>query len=183
MQFILPIKAIIIFILFTNINIMAQNGENIALHPGENDFDFLIGNWNVHNRRLKTRLAAANDWEEFEATLEVSKILNGASNCDVFKTDFFKKGFEGMSLRIYHPQTKLWSIYWVDNYSNELQPPVVGSFNNGTGEFIGKDKFNNIDILVKFIWKVSDNPVWSQSFSTDNGKTWELNWVMEFNRK
>jgi len=27
-----------------------------------------------------------------------------------------------------------------------------------------------------------DNPIWSQAFSTDNGKTWEWNWYMYTNR-
>ena len=34
------------------------------------DFDFLIGNWRVSNRKLQTRLAACSDWEHFPSRAE-----------------------------------------------------------------------------------------------------------------
>ena len=45
-----------------------RNGETKNDMKGANDFDFLIGDWRVHHRRLKERLAGNHDWIEFEGT-------------------------------------------------------------------------------------------------------------------
>ena len=37
--------------------------------PGVHDFDFLVGQWRVHHRKLKERLANSREWIEFEGTL------------------------------------------------------------------------------------------------------------------
>src|SRR5215472_7288826 len=47
---------------------------------GLNDFDFFIGKWRVHHRRLKERLAHNDDWEQFEGTSTVQKILGDRGN-------------------------------------------------------------------------------------------------------
>jgi hypothetical protein len=78
----------------------------------QNDFDFLIGKWTIHNRKLKTRLNNSTEWTEFEAAAECRTILNGFGNIDSFQTVFDGKPFEGMSLRLFNPKTRLWSIYW-----------------------------------------------------------------------
>jgi hypothetical protein len=144
------------------------------------DFDFLVGYWNVHNRKLKTRLNGCTEWIEFDAKQEMKKVLNGLGNTDSFKTIVDDKPFEGMTLRLFNPATKLWSIYWADSKVGVLDPPVLGSFDNGSGEFYGNDMFNGKEIMVKFKWDKTDpdRPVWSQAFSEDEGKTWEWNWYM-----
>ncbi|MGZ5220960.1 MAG: hypothetical protein ACXWC7_12810, partial [Chitinophagaceae bacterium] len=102
-----------------------------------NDFDFFAGHWNIHNRRLKTRLNGCTDWIEFEASQEMRTILNGIGNIDNFKTTIDGSPFEGMTLRLFNPITKLWSIYWADSNKGVLDPPVVGSFENNIGLFYG----------------------------------------------
>ena len=145
-----------------------------------NDFDFLVGYWNIHNRKLKTRLNGCTEWIEFDAKQEMKKVLNGLGNTDSFKTIVDDKPFEGMTLRLFNPATKLWSIYWADSNVGVLDPPVLGSFDNGSGEFYGNDMFNGKEIMVKFKWDKTDpdRPVWSQAFSEDEGRTWEWNWYM-----
>jgi hypothetical protein len=89
-----------------------------------------------------------------------------------------------MSLRLFNPKTRLWSIYWADSNEGVLQPAVVGSFENSVAHFFTKDIFNTKNILVVFRWDVRDkeNPIWSQAFSQDNGQTWEWNWYMYFGK-
>ncbi len=151
-----------------------------AAESSAHDFDFFIGHWNIHNRRLKTRLNGCTEWIEFEAYQEMHTILNGLGNTDNFKAMFDGKPFEGMTLRLFNPAARLWSIYWADSDKVVLDPPVLGSFKNAIGEFYGKDIFNGKEILVKFKWDKTDpgNPVWSQAFSADRGKSWEWNWYM-----
>ena len=80
------------------------------------------------------------------------------------------------------PQTKLWSIYWSDTKSHKLFPPTIGTFENGRGEFFGDDVEGGKPVRVRFDWTGGASPRWEQSFSTDGGKSWELNWVMKFER-
>jgi hypothetical protein len=143
----------------------------------QNDFDFLAGSWVLKDKKLKSRLTNSNEWIEFESTVEMHKLLHGIGNMDVYRTMVDGKPFEGIAIRLFNPKTKLWSIYWADSNVGVMDPPVVGSFEGNIGKFYCKDKFKGKDIVVAFIWDKTDpeNPVWSQAFSPDNGKTWEVN--------
>lgn len=144
------------------------------------DFDFYQGQWTIVNRKLKSRMTGCTDWEEFPATGEMRLILNGMGNTDTFKTNSNEQPFEGMTLRLFNPATRLWSIYWADSNVVVLDPPVVGSFDSTIGTFYTRDVFNGIPIIMKFVWEKTDpdHPVWSQAFSADNGQSWEWNWYM-----
>ena len=164
-----------------------DNGELVitaSVTSSKNDFDFYQGKWNLKNKKLKTRLNNCTEWTEFESTQEMYKVLNGLGNIDNFLATFDGVPFEGMSVRLFNPKTKLWSIYWADSNEGVLQPPVLGSFENNIAHFFTKDIFNDHNILVVFRWDVRDkeNPIWSQAFSDDNGKTWEWNWYMYFSK-
>ena len=154
------------------------------MDDGRHDFDFWMGSWKVHNRYLKERLAGSTDWAEFEATSVARPLLEGLGNEDEFRTDY-DGGFIGMSFRFFDPETKTWSIYWADSRRpGKLDPPVVGSFDGDTGSFQGADTFAGKPVLVRFEWSgvTTPTPRWEQAFSDDGGKSWELNWVMEFTR-
>lgn len=159
------------------------NGElEIVASPSssKNDFDFFEGKSKIQNKKLKSRLSNCSEWIEFESTQKMYKVLNGIGNIDNFLATFNGEPFEGMTVRLFNPKTRLWSIYWADSNEGKLDPPVVGSFENNIGHFFTKDIFNGKKIFVVFRWDArdKDNPVWSQAFSDDNGKTWEWNWYM-----
>ncbi len=149
----------------------------------QNDFDFLVGKWKMFHRRLNKRFEGCKDWTEFVSHDENQKILNGIGDIDKYYTSEMPgmegKYFEGFTLRLFNPKTRLWSLYWVPNTTGILDPPVLGSFENKIGHFFTKDTFNGKPVIVVFRWDVraKDQPVWSQAFSADNGKTWEWNWV------
>jgi len=150
----------------------------------EKDFDFYEGSWIIKNRRLKNRLCNSNEWLEFEAKQEMKIILLGFGNTDNFIANFNGEPFEGRTIRLFDPKTKLWSMYWTDSSNPILQPPTVGSFIKGIGKFYCLDTFEGQDIIVEFLWDKTDieNPIWSQAFSIDNGKSWETNWYMYMKR-
>jgi len=50
--------------------------------PGVHDFDFLVGQWRVHHRKLEKRLVNNHDWIAFEGTLVMQKLMDGYSNVD-----------------------------------------------------------------------------------------------------
>ena len=148
------------------------------------DFDFWMGTWKVHNRRLKRRLAGSDDWEEFEATSIARPLFGGLANEDEFHTDF-DGGYQGMSFRFFDSETKQWSIYWADSRRlGVLDPPVIGAFDGDVGVFEGEDVFNGRPILVRFTWSrvTTESPRWEQAFSDDGGRTWETNMVADFTR-
>lgn len=151
-----------------------------SVKSSKHDFDFYEGKWNIKNKRLNERLSNCTEWTEFEAYQEMKIILQGTGNTDDFLTEFEGKPFEGRTIRLFNPQTKLWSMYWTDSESGVLQPPTVGSFENGIGKFYCKDIFKDQKIIVEFLWDKTnvDNPIWSQAFSIDEGRTWEVNWYM-----
>jgi hypothetical protein len=147
-----------------------------------NDFDFLVGKWKMHNRRLNKRLEGNNEWTEFDSYDENSKILSDTADVDTYSTTEMPgmegKRFEGLTLRLFNLKNRLWSLYWVASNVGALDPPVVGSFENGVGHFFAKDTFKGKPIIMMFRWDArnKDRPVWSQAFSPDDGKTWEWNW-------
>ena len=164
------------------------NGELIlqaSKSSSKNDFDFLECRHKVHHIKLKERLKNSTEWREFDGTQEMNKLLTGIANVEKhFMIADDGKPMEGMALRLFSPQTRLWSIYWADNIYGKLDTPVVGSFDHNLGHFFTRDTFNDKNIIVGFQWDIKDreNPVWGQAFSQDNGQTWEWNWFMYFRR-
>ena len=88
-----------------------------SLTSSKHDFDFFEGKWLLRNKKLKTRLNQCTEWIEFESTQEMYRILKGIGNIDNFLAEFDGEPFEGMTVRLFKPTTKLWSIYWVDSNS------------------------------------------------------------------
>lgn len=153
-------------------------------HEPSHDFDFYFGRWKIHNHRLKERLVGSHEWEDFDAVQECRPILGGMGNMDEFITDAFgDTHFIGMTIRLFDPQKRAWSIHWVDNQRVVLDPPVVGRFENGVGTFYGRDTYKGTPILMRFVWTADvEHPRWEQAFSTDEGRSWEVNWVMTMER-
>ncbi|GIF42554.1 hypothetical protein BC793_122155 [Actinoplanes xinjiangensis] len=147
-----------------------------------NDFDFFIGSWTVVNRRRTSMFDGTDDWETFPATSVSRPVFAGGGNCDeiVFPT----QGWRGFTLRLFDPDSEQWSLYWAGSRTGRLDPPVVGRFTDGRGDFYGDDTWQGRPIRVHFVWSgiTADTARWEQLFSIDGGETWESNWIMEFTR-
>jgi len=155
-----------------------------SIPSGAGDFDFLIGEWAVHHRRLKRRLAGDDEWIELNGPASVRKILAGLGNFDEIRIDLPEGSYTGATLRLYSPTSGLWTIHWMDSRDPKLDPPMVGSFRDGRGLFFGDDAFQGRPIRVRFIWTpmTASECRWEQAFSADDGETWETNWTMSFTR-
>ncbi len=153
---------------------------------GRADFDFLIGRWNVHHKRLRERLKGSTAWEEFESVSVAHKVLNGMGNFDeiVMERDSGEV-IVGVTLRLYNPVSHEWSLYWADSATGILQTPMVGKFLDGRGEFFSQELFEGRHIFSRFIWSgiTAVSCRWEQAFSNDGGKSWETNWIMDFTRQ
>ena len=82
-----------IIALSISINSFSQTNQNMVEIQ---NFDFLIGNWTIINKRLKERLNNSNEWTEFPASMETKSILNGLGTMDEFKTSYFEDEFVGL---------------------------------------------------------------------------------------
>jgi hypothetical protein len=154
-----------------------------ARPSGAKDFDFLRGRWLIHHKKLTERLVSSQTWHEFSTPAANQLILGGLGNIDHCRTES-GSFFEGVSLRLFDKSSGLWRIYWTDTNGATLFPPVEGCFSGAVGLFRGHDQHQGIPIMVEFRWDKSnpETPTWEQSFSTDNGTTWEVNWYMHFSR-
>lgn len=169
-----PLKSflLILFILF---QALAQTNEK----DGQHDFDFEIGTWKTHLRRLQRPLSGSTNWLEYEGTTVVRKVLDGRANLVELKVSGPAGRLEGLSLRLYNPQSRQWSLNFANITDGQLVTPSIGEFKNGRGEFYNQETYNGRAIFVRFvIVKISDDQYrFEQSFSDDGGKTWEPNWI------
>ena len=151
-----------------------------------NDFDFIVGEWKVLNRRLVDRLNNCQDWIEFEADYRCWTMLGGLGNMDEIKLEDDVNPFYGMSMRMYNQVKKEWTIYWADSHHPEigLKVQVVGSFKDGTGTFFGEEMYKNQVVKLRFIWasKSEDHAYWEQAYFDETHQEWEVNWTMDFKR-
>ena len=157
-----------------------------ASRDGSRDFDFFVGTWKVHHRRLRERLVGSTSWEEFEGECTDRNILGGTANFDESWMNREKGRLYGMTLRLYDQKSGEWSLYWAATGSGVLDIPMVGAFNekNGIGEFYAHETHKGQHVYSRFIWsQITPNSCrWEQALSADGGKTWETNWIMESTR-
>jgi hypothetical protein len=153
--------------------------QSSAERDGQRDFDFEIGSWNIHLSRLKDRLAGSTTWVDFDGTSVTRKVWNGRANLEEFETDSSQGHIEGLTLRLYNPQSHQWSIYWANGKDGILAQPMIGEFKNGRGEFFDQEPWKGRAVYVRFIWSDTNtkSPHFEQAFSDDGGKTWEVNWI------
>ena len=150
-----------------------------APRDGQQDFDFEIGTWKTHASRLVRPLTGSKTWVEYDGTTVVRRVWNGRANLVELEADGPAGHFEGLSLRLYNPESRQWSLNFASSKSGSMSPPTIGEFKNGRGEFYGQETLNGRSIYVRFV--ISDITTntcrFEQAFSDDGGKTWEVNWI------
>jgi hypothetical protein len=147
------------------------------------DFDFLSGHWKSRQRRRVKVLSNNDEWYEFDATLDCQVLLDGTGVFDVLRAP--ERDMEGLTLRLYNPEERVWRIWWAAKSSaGMLDVPVIGRFEDGVGTFECDDTWEGTPIRVRYRWSNVDtpNPRWEQAFSPDAGQTWEVNWIATFHR-
>jgi len=146
---------------------------------GQHDFDFEIGTWKTRLRRLLNPLTGSTTWVEYEGITVVRKVWNGRANLVELSADGPAGHFEGLSLRLYNPKSRQWSLNFASINGGVMTPPTIGEFKKGRGEFFNQETYNGRAIFVRFI--ISDITLnscrFEQAFSADGGKTWEVNWI------
>jgi hypothetical protein len=155
-----------------------------AERDGQHDFDPLIGSWKYHLKRRLHPLTGSTTWIELNGTGVCYKVWDGGAQLDTFEADGSTGHIEGLTLRVYNPQSHQWRLYWANSKIGILDPPQFFEFKNGQGEFFAQDTINGKTILIRFDWTnmTTNSPHFEQSFSDDGGKTWEVNWITDQTR-
>ena len=150
-----------------------------AERDGQHDFDFEIGTWKTHLKRLVHPLTGSTTWVEYDGTTVVRKVWNGRANILELEADGPAGHFQGLNLRLYNPESHQWSLNFSNSASGTLSQPTIGEFKNGRGEFYDQETLNGRAILVRFVISdITPNSCrFEQAFSDDGGKTWEVNWI------
>lgn len=155
---------------------------------GRHDFDFEVGSWNAHVRTLVHRLSHSADWDEFSGTVitRTLPMLEGWNESEM-RADSQKSGkhIELLAVRTYNPSTHQWAIYGSSAKTGVFDPPMIGQFQKGRGEFYSQDTWEGRPIFVRFVWEGLDanHTHMEQAYSDDGGKTWETNWIYDGERQ
>jgi hypothetical protein len=131
-----------------------------------------------------TPLTGSTTWVEYDGVSVVRPVWNGRASLFELEADGPAGHIEGVGLRLYNPQSHQWSLNWANSAAGTLGVPTVGEFKNGRGEFVDQETFNGRTILVRnsFSDITTNSSRFEQTFSDDEGKTWETNWIMTFVR-
>ncbi|MHB8485207.1 MAG: hypothetical protein ACYDCM_05680 [Candidatus Acidiferrales bacterium] len=147
----------------------------------EHAFDFELGTWKLHLKRLDHPLTGSHTWMDFDADSVTRTIWAGRGQLEQFEASGAAGRIEGLTLRMYNPQTHQWRLYWATSKDGAIFEPQIGEFKGDTGEFYGTDMVNGKYVYVRFIWWPK-TAHFEQAFSEDGGKTWEVNWITDQTR-
>ena len=144
---------------------------------GQRDFDWEVGEWTTHLSRLQRPLSGSSTWVKYEGVTVVRPVLGGSANLVELKVEGPAGRIEGLSLRLYDPDARQWSLNFAGG--GVLTRPVYGKFKDGRGVFYGQDTFGGQAILARFIISdvTANSARFEQAFSNDGGINWEVNWI------
>ena len=155
-----------------------------VLHDGRHDFDFEVGSWKAHVKKLVHPLSGAREWDEFDGIVvtRTLPLLEGWNEAEMrVDSATSHRRIEILAVRTYNPNSHQWSIYGSNLKNGVFDPPQIGQFANGHGEFYAQDMFEGRSIYIRFMWQPIDanRTHFEQAFSADGGKTWEVNWIYD----
>jgi hypothetical protein len=155
-----------------------------ALEDGAHDFDPLLGNFTFQLRYIPHPLVGPTHWTDLTGTGACYKVWDGRAQLDTVELDGESGHIEGLTLRLYDEDSRQWRLYWANSRVGRLDPPQIGAFTGGHGDFYTTDTINGQTILIRFDWSrtTSGTPHFEQAFSSDGGRNWAVNWITDQKR-
>ena len=152
-----------------------------ALPDGQRDFDFLIGKWKYHLRRLENPLTGSTWWIEFDGTGDCRPIWNGNAQIDELEVDGPSGHVQGLTLRVYNPQSRQWNLNWASakRHPRRADDRVL---RERTGRVLRPRDLPGPDDpgARRLVQHHPESPHFlEEAFSDDGGKTWEVNWITD----
>ncbi|HEX8307038.1 MAG TPA: hypothetical protein VF645_01295 [Allosphingosinicella sp.] len=150
-----------------------------AMADGARDFDFEIGRWKTELRRLRKPLTGSTEWVRYSGTTTVTKVWGGNANLVELEVEGPAGRIQALSLRLYNPETREWTLNFANSAGGALAVPSVGAFRGGRGEFYNQETIGGRTVLVRFVISdvKADSVRFEQAYSADGGRTWEPNWI------
>ena len=170
------------------LSVRSAAATDVPLPPGtasRGDFDYFLGSWRVEHRRLRKRLAGSNDWEEFAGRTHCQQLFGGLVNLNESVSYRDGRTSHGMGLGGLDARgARRGDWYLCAGDPSKMEPPLYGRFAKGVGTFLARETFEGRPVLVRgrFSSVNKDEARWEQAFSTDDGASWETNWVMRYIR-
>jgi hypothetical protein len=153
-------------------------------NEGQHDFDFNVGTWKTHIRRIQDPFSAPGQFIELNGTVTVRKVWDGRAQLEEIEADGPNGHWEGTTLFLYNPRARQWSQSFADSKSGVLNPPLIGAFKDGRGELFATDTFKDRSILVRGVWSdiKPDSHHFEEDYSNDGGNSWAPAFVAELTR-
>jgi hypothetical protein len=145
-------------------------------NPG--DFDFLTGEWRIHNRFREN-----GNWIEFAGEATVVPVMAGVGSVEDLRIP--GRNFFGMGLRLLDVERGIWSDHFVNKRSGIVTVPgQTGGFTDGIGTFLSEDRDGDTVIWYRGVWdRITPTSCrWLQGTSRDLGTTWDDSWFMDWTR-
>jgi hypothetical protein len=161
-----------------------QTVATAADRDGQHDFDFNIGDWRTHIKRLDWAATGARSWVTLEGTVKVRKVWGGRGELEEIKADGANVHVEGLTTFLYNPQTRQWSQTFAGIEDGTFEPSMIGEFKNGRGELVSQTSFHGKIRLVRGVWSeiTADAHKFEEDYSDDGGKTWEPTFIASLTR-
>jgi len=163
----------------------ASAADTPGLRDGQHDFDFSLGLWRTHIRRVLDPFDAASRAIELTGTVRVRKLWNGRALLEEIEADGPLGHWEGLTLFLYNPTAHQWSQSFSNSKMGVLNAPLIGDFHDGRGELFAQDTFRQRSILVRAVWSniKPDSHRYEESYSEDGGRTWVAAFSAELRRE
>jgi hypothetical protein len=144
------------------------------------DFDFEHGRWRTTLRRRLHPLSGSDIWVDYVGTTIVRPVSGGRANLAELDVSGPEGHLLGLSLRLFEPNHRRWTLNFSNMASGTLAAPMTGGFGGGPrGVFYSAEEFDGRRVLVRFVIESTsaDSCRFEQAFSADGGATWETNWI------
>lgn len=174
--------AALFYLLLHGLPVEAQGDGKVRepwLFTEARQFDFWIGEWDV-NLRIKQEDSSWADRVKSKAN--IYRILDGKAILELWNADTIK----GYSLRYFDSEKKKWILMlnWPGK-NRSGSSSLSGMFRHGRGEFFSTRKNQaGQEVISRYTFSdiTATSLRWDDAFSSDGGKTWTNNWIMEFSR-
>jgi ketosteroid isomerase-like protein len=149
------------------------------VRDGSRDFDFELGTWRTELKVLVSPIGAPAEWADYVGTTVVTRVWGGDANLVELDASGARGRIRALSLRLYDPASRQWSLNFANARSGVLTTPSVGGFVDGRGEFHSHESVGGRMTWVRFeISPISSDSIrFVQTVSRDGGRTWVPNWI------
>jgi hypothetical protein len=141
---------------------------------GSHDFDFARGEWHTHVTRVLDPFSGGTHTVTMEGTKTARPVWGGRAWLEEIEADGPEGHWEGATFFLYNSKSGQWSQAYIDSASGEIEPPTIGSFKDGRGEFFATETYKGQMVLVRGVWSdiTTDSHRYEIDYSQDGGRTW-----------